>query len=74
MAPKETKRDAPIAANVINQPIVAEMRQSYIDYAMTVITARALPDVRDGLKPVHRRILYAMKELGLLPGAGSRCR
>ena len=72
MAPKETKRDAPIAANVINQPIVAEMRQSYIDYAMTVITARALPDVRDGLKPVHRRILYAMKELGLLPGAKFR--
>ena len=62
----------PIAANVINQPIVAEMRQSYIDYAMTVITGRALPDVRDGLKPVHRRILYAMKELGLLPGAKFR--
>ena len=62
----------PIAANVINQPIVSEMRQSYIDYAMTVITGRALPDVRDGLKPVHRRILYAMKELGLLPGAKFR--
>lgn len=62
----------PVAANVIEQPIVAEMRQSYIDYAMTVITARALPDVRDGLKPVHRRILYAMKELGLLPGAKFR--
>ena len=63
---------AAIAANVIDQPIVAEMRQSYIDYAMTVITARALPDVRDGLKPVHRRVLYAMKELGLLPGAKFR--
>jgi DNA gyrase subunit A len=62
----------PIAANVINQPIVAEMRQSYIDYAMTVITGRALPDVRDGLKPVHRRILYAMRELGLVPGAKFR--
>ena len=62
----------PIAANVINQPIVSEMRQSYIDYAMTVITGRALPDVRDGLKPVHRRILYAMRELGLLPGAKFR--
>jgi len=61
-----------VAANVIPQPIVAEMRQSYIDYAMTVITARALPDVRDGLKPVHRRILYAMKELGLVPGAKFR--
>lgn len=61
-----------VDANVIDQPIVAEMRQSYIDYAMTVITGRALPDVRDGLKPVHRRILYAMRELGLLPGAKFR--
>ena len=42
-----------------------EMRGSYLDYAMSVIVARALPDVRDGLKPVHRRILYAMSELGL---------
>ncbi len=62
----------PVAANVIIQPIVAEMRQSYIDYAMTVITARALPDVRDGLKPVHRRILYAMKEAGLTPNVKFR--
>ena len=61
-----------VAVNVIDQPIVAEMRQSYIDYAMTVITGRALPDVRDGLKPVHRRILYAMKDMGLLPGAKFR--
>lgn len=44
-----------------------EMKKSYIDYAMSVIVGRALPDVRDGLKPVHRRILYAMKELGLSP-------
>ena len=44
-----------------------EMRSSYLDYAMSVIVARALPDVRDGLKPVHRRILYAMDELGVLP-------
>ncbi|MFZ2500659.1 MAG: DNA gyrase subunit A [Minisyncoccia bacterium] len=62
----------PIAANVIEQPIVSEMRQSYIDYAMTVITGRALPDVRDGLKPVHRRILYAMKDMGLMPSAKFR--
>src|SRR3989338_1288748 len=61
-----------VAASVIDQPIVSEMRQSYIDYAMTVITARALPDVRDGLKPVHRRILYSMKELGLMPNAKFR--
>ncbi len=44
-----------------------EMRRSYIDYAMSVIVGRALPDVRDGLKPVHRRILYAMHEIGLAP-------
>ena len=47
--------------------IEEEMRGSYLDYAMSVIVARALPDVRDGLKPVHRRILYAMDELGLQP-------
>ncbi len=68
----EKSGEAPVAANVIAQPIVAEMRQSYIDYAMTVITGRALPDVRDGLKPVHRRILYAMKDMGLIPGAKFR--
>ncbi len=45
-----------------------EMRRSYLDYAMSVIIGRALPDVRDGLKPVHRRILYTMRELGLEPG------
>ena len=44
--------------------IEEEMKDSYINYAMSVIVGRALPDVRDGLKPVHRRILYAMKELG----------
>jgi len=49
------------------QEITEEMKQAYLDYAMSVIVARALPDVRDGLKPVHRRILYAMKELGLSP-------
>ena len=46
-------------------PIVTEMEKSYLDYAMSVIVARALPDVRDGLKPVHRRILYAMHQMGL---------
>ena len=45
--------------------VVKEMEESYLAYAMSVITARALPDVRDGLKPVHRRILYAMHEMGL---------
>ena len=45
----------------------SEMKQSFISYAMAVIINRALPDVRDGLKPVHRRILYSMHELGLTP-------
>ena len=53
--------------NIIPIEIEEEMRRSYIDYAMSVIVSRALPDVRDGLKPVHRRILYAMNELGLSP-------
>ena len=61
-----------VAANVVTQPIVQEMRTSYLDYAMSVITSRALPDARDGLKPVHRRILYAMRELGLGPAAKFR--
>ena len=50
---------------IILRPIEEEMKDSYIDYAMSVIVGRALPDVRDGLKPVHRRILFAMNELGL---------
>jgi len=53
--------------NVIMVDIEEEMKKSYLDYAMSVIVSRALPDVRDGLKPVHRRILYAMNELGLSP-------
>ena len=56
-----------LGEKVIQVPIEDEMRDSYIDYAMSVIVGRALPDVRDGLKPVHRRILYAMQELGLAP-------
>ncbi len=55
--------------NVITQDITGEMRTSYLDYAMSVITQRALPDVRDGLKPVHRRILYSMRLNGLTSGA-----
>ncbi len=53
--------------NLIPVDIEDEMKKSYIDYAMSVIVSRALPDVRDGLKPVHRRILYAMNELGMSP-------
>ena len=52
---------------ILPRLIEDEMRESFIDYSMSVIVARALPDVRDGLKPVHRRILYAMSELGLIP-------
>ncbi|WP_297445158.1 DNA gyrase subunit A [Desulfurobacterium sp.] len=52
---------------IIPIPIEEEMRQSYLDYAMSVIVGRALPDVRDGLKPVHRRILYSMYQLNLYP-------
>ncbi|HEY6254409.1 MAG TPA: DNA gyrase subunit A, partial [Xanthobacteraceae bacterium] len=51
--------------NLIPINIEDEMRRSYLDYAMSVIVGRALPDIRDGLKPVHRRILYGMSELGL---------
>lgn len=58
--------------NVIARNISAEMKESYLDYAMSVITARALPDVRDGLKPVHRRILYTLHELGLTANAKTR--
>ena len=52
--------------------IASEMKKSYIDYAMSVIVGRALPDVRDGLKPVHRRILYSMNELNLTPDKPNR--
>ncbi len=58
-----------ISYTVHPQDITGEMRNAYIDYAMSVIIARALPDVRDGLKPVHRRILYTMKEMGLRSSA-----
>jgi DNA gyrase subunit A len=70
------KNDAPEARDpalgIVARNITAEMRESYLDYAMSVITARALPDVRDGLKPVHRRILYAMHEKGLTASAKFR--
>ena len=52
---------------IIQHEIHDEMKNSYIDYAMSVIVGRALPDVRDGLKPVHRSILYGMSELGITP-------
>jgi DNA gyrase subunit A len=55
---------AEVAQELLSRSLEEEMQQSYLDYAMSVIVGRALPDVRDGLKPVHRRVLYAMRELG----------
>lgn len=79
MARKKEKAAAPDSApkadtglRVVSRSITTEMRESYLDYAMSVITSRAIPDVRDGLKPVHRRILYTMHELGLSPGGKTR--
>jgi DNA gyrase subunit A len=60
------------AGNIKDIKIDEEVKSSYLDYAMSVIVSRALPDVRDGLKPVHRRILYAMQELGFLIPALTR--
>ena len=57
---------------IIPVEIRKEMRKSFIDYSMSVITARALPDVRDGLKPVHRRILYSMYKEGIMPDKAFR--
>lgn len=61
-----------VEENILPVNIEDEMRRSYIDYAMSVIVGRALPDVRDGLKPIHRRILYSMNQLGLMPDKGYR--
>ena len=74
----DTATDAPLAVtqtigrDVFSVSIEDEMRQSYLDYAMSTIIARALPDVRDGLKPVHRRILMAMSDLNLTPAGQHR--
>src|SRR5262245_32987867 len=62
--------EAPLQHQPVN--IADEMKRSYMDYAMSVIIGRALPDVRDGLKPAHRRVLYGMKSMGLSPGRGYR--
>src|SRR3990167_3193449 len=71
--PKEKEEQKLNSIGKVNKrEIVDELKESYIDYAMSVIVSRALPDVRDGLKPVHRKILYAMNELGL--GASAKFR
>ena len=61
----DCENDTPIRDQIIAQPIEREMSRSYVDYSMSVIVGRAFSDVRDGLKPVHRRILYAMNDLGI---------
>src|SRR3954468_10206075 len=73
-APPDKPRHTGQEGNHNNLPINIEdeMKRSYIDYAMSVIVGRALPDVRDGLKPVHRRILYGMSEMGLAPNRPTR--
>ncbi|OGY39593.1 MAG: DNA gyrase subunit A [Candidatus Brennerbacteria bacterium RIFOXYC1_FULL_41_11] len=65
MKDKNTEQSKPVQQDIRERGILVEMRESYLAYAMSVIVARALPDVRDGLKPVQRRILYAMNEIGL---------
>ena len=64
--------EAPRTTGIVPRNVSTEMRESYLDYAMSVITSRALPDVRDGLKPVHRRILYAMYSMNLTATAKAR--
>src|SRR5690349_7791363 len=72
----DKKNNSPVGeereSQVVPRSIVSEMKDSFIDYAMSVITDRALPDVRDGLKPVHRRILFSMNEKGLTANAKTR--
>ena len=68
--PPEDPQEQAIALRLIDLPIEDELKDSYLTYAMSVIVSRALPDVRDGLKPSQRRILVAMNDLNLTPGAG----
>jgi len=72
--PEEKSKNQPTFAigTIKARPIVEEMQESYLDYAMSVIISRALPDVRDGLKPVHRRIMYSMWTIGVRPGTKYR--
>jgi DNA gyrase subunit A len=72
LAPPPGGGDGPGALNIQPVNIEEEMKRSYLDYSMSVIIGRALPDVRDGLKPVHRRILYTMQQMGLQPNRATR--
>jgi DNA gyrase subunit A len=68
----DTGTPAPPRGRVISAAIEDEVKTAYLSYAMSVIVARALPDVRDGLKPVHRLLLYSMGDLGLRPNAATK--
>src|SRR5580692_5286718 len=72
LTPPPGGSEGPGAANIQPVNIEEEMKRSYLDYSMSVIIGRALPDVRDGLKPVHRRILYTMAQMGLQPNKATR--
>ena len=72
LTPPPGEGGSPGALNIQPVNIEDEMRRSYLDYSMSVIIGRALPDVRDGLKPVHRRILYTMQQMGLAPNRATR--
>ena len=72
LTPPPGEGGSPGALNIQPVNIEDEMRRSYLDYSMSVIIGRALPDVRDGLKPVHRRILYTMQQMGLAPNSATR--
>ena len=67
-----TEDDIPFARQVTDVPVAAELSESFLSYAMSVITARAIPDARDGLKPVQRRILWSMLQMGVRPGGAYR--
>ncbi|MCQ2273150.1 MAG: hypothetical protein MJZ72_10265, partial [Bacteroidales bacterium] len=60
--------EAGVAAGLEDTDLAQEVRNSFLDYAMSVIVARAIPDVRDGCKPVHRRVIYGMHVTGMVPG------
>src|SRR3984957_5527935 len=68
LTPDNPAQPSELTPRIIPINIEEEMKTAYIDYSMSVIVSRAIPDVRDGLKPVHRRVLFAMNELGLSPG------
>ena len=64
--------EAPFAREVVDVPVAEELRESFLAYSLSVITSRAIPDVRDGLKPVQRRILYSMLRMGVRPDTPHR--